>query len=269
MMSVLSRRGRAGAVGAALFLVIEAHGNDMQANLVNGWREVLARIFEGFTTEYGLTPDWLINPETNRRLKIDCFYPEVALAVRFVGLEGTTRKQRKSDEEVEAEELREQARAAACKAHGVVLVSIDPDGEPRVALRNLEMGLARASSQLAQNPQVAHAQKQKLMPLLSQARRRTGEFVVRLTVPEKLNIYAEMWWDRQANLAAQAPVKAAPHTLPRFAVGMDVYHERFGAGRVAAVVPEAGDMKVTVDFVEAGTRSFYASLVAGKMTPQG
>ncbi len=240
----------------------------MQANMVNGWREVLARIFDGFEIEYGLTPEWLVNPDTNRRLKLDCFYPEIALAVRFVGLEGTTRKQRKSDEEVMAEDAREQARAAICKAHGVVLVSIDPDGEPRTALRNIEMGLARASSQLAQSANVSQAHKQKLMPILGQARRRAGEFTTKLTVPERLSIYAEMWWDRQANLAAQAPAKAPIRPAPRFQVGMDVYHEKFGPGQVTAIEPEDGDTKLTVDFVEAGVRSFYASLVAGKMTPQ-
>jgi len=240
----------------------------MQANLVNGWREVLARIFDGFATEYGLTPDWLINPETNRRLKLDCFYPQISTAVRFIGLEGTTRKQRKSDDEVLADDAREQARAAVCRAHGVVLISIDPDGEPRAALRNIETGLARASSQLAQNTTIMHAQKQKLMPLLAQARRRAGEFATRLTVPEKLNIYAEMWWERQANLTAQAPARPAARTLPQFEIGMDVYHERFGGGRITAIAPEDGDTKLTVDFVEAGVRSFYASLVAGKLTPQ-
>jgi hypothetical protein len=240
----------------------------MQANLVNGWREVLARVFDGLVTEYGLTPEWLVNPETNRRLKLDCFYPEISTAVRFVGLEGTTRRQRKSDEEVLAEDEREQARAAVCRAHGVVLISIDPDGEPRTALRNIEMGLARASSQLAQNAAITHAQKQKMMPMLAQARRRAGEFATRLTVPEKLNIYAEMWWDRQANLTAQAPARPAARALPQFEVGMEVYHERFGPGRLTAIEPEAGDTKLTIDFVEAGVRSFYASLVAGKLTPQ-
>lgn len=240
----------------------------MQANLVNGWREVLARIFDGFIVEYGLTPEWLVNPETNRRLKLDCFYPQIGVAVRFVGLEGTARKQRKSDEEVLAEEAREQARAAVCRAHGVVLISIDPDGEPRAALRQIEMGLARAASQMALNSAVPHAEKQKLMPMLSQARRRAGEFVTRLTVPEKLNIYAEMWWDRQANLAAQAPARPTAQRLPHFEVGMEVYHERFGPGRIVEMAAEGNETKLTVDFVEAGVRNFYASLVAGKLTPR-
>lgn len=229
---------------------------------------MLARVFDGFVTEYGLTPEWLVNPGTNRRLKLDCFYPQISTAVRFVGLEGTTRKQRKSDEEALAEDEREQTRAAVCRAHGVVLISIDPDGEPRTALRSIEMGLARASSQLAQSAETPHAEKQKLMPLLSLARRRAGEFAARLTVPEKLNIYAEMWWDRQAILAAQAPARPAARALPRFEVGMDVHHERFGPGRVTAIGPEDGDIKLTIDFGEAGVRSFYASLVVGKLTPQ-
>jgi hypothetical protein len=131
----------------------------MQANFVNGWREVLARIFDGFAVEYGVMPEWLVNPGTNRRLKLDCLFSDIGVGVRFIGLEGTGRKSRKSDQEVEDEAAREEARAAVCRAHGVTLISVDPDGEPATALRALEMGPARASSQLAQ--------KQKLMPLLS------------------------------------------------------------------------------------------------------
>ncbi len=206
----------------------------MQANLVNGWREVLARIFDGFETEYGLTPDWLVNPDTNRRLKLDYFFPELSTAVRFVGLEGTARKQRKSDDEVVAEESREEARAAVCRAHGVVLISIDPDGDPRTALRNIETGLARASSQLAHSTATPHAQKQKLMPMLSQARRRAGEFTTKLTVPEKLNIYAEMWWDRQANLTAAAPptkpARPAPEVRGRHGCLPRAFRPRAGDG---------------------------------------
>ena len=84
----------------------------MQPNLINGWREVLARIFDGFETEYGVMPEWLVNPDTNRRLKLDCLFPDVGVAVRFVGLEGNT-KRRKSDEEVEDEAERERARCGS------------------------------------------------------------------------------------------------------------------------------------------------------------
>jgi len=239
----------------------------MKTNLVNGWREVVARIFDGFDVEYGLTPEWLVNPDTNRRLKLDYFFPDINVAVRFVGLTGTSRRRRKSDEEVALDEDRERVRADVCREHGVVLVSIDPDGEPRVALRSLETGLARASAQLAQSD-VPHERKRVLMPQLSAARRRAGEFTTRLANSQKLNLYAEMWRDRQAALAAQAP-KSKPTAPPRpYRVGMAVVHERFGPGQVIAVEPDGSHMKVTVDFVESGVRSFYASLVGDKLLPR-
>ena len=238
----------------------------MQANLVNGWREVLTRIFAGFDVDVNVIPDWLINPDTGRRLKLDCLYPQVGVAVRFVGLEGTGRKHRKSDEEVAEENAREDARAAVCRDHGVVLISINPDDEPRQGLRNLEMGLARAASQLARSP-APQDYKQQFMPMLSQARARAGEFTNRLTTPEKLNLYAEMWWDRQAALAAQAPVQAPSAPQRDYEIGMDVEHTRFGYGRVVAVEPESSDVKVTVEFTDTSVRSFYASLVGDKLLP--
>jgi hypothetical protein len=232
----------------------------MQANAVNGWREVLARVFAGLDAEYGLTPEWLVNPDTNRRLKLDYLFREIALAVRFIGLDGGERRRPKSDDEVVSEVQREQARAAVCREHGVVLVSIDPDAEPRAGLRSLEMGLARASAQLAQ-ASIPQDRKLILMPHLSEARRRAGELTPRLKSPEDLNRYAEMWWDRQADLASQAPAKRPPTRGRSYRVGMAVVHQRFGPGQITGVQPEDGDMKVTVDFVEAGVRSFYASLL--------
>jgi hypothetical protein len=240
----------------------------MQANLVNGWREVLARIFDGFDVEYGVTPDWLVNPETNRRLKLDCLYGDIGLAIRFVGLEGTQRKQRKSDEEVLSEQEREAARAEVCQQHGVVLVSIDPDGEPRTALRNIETGLIRASAQLAQQNKAPSAKRQKLMPLLSLARQRTGEFTAKLNPPDRLNMYAEMWWERQASVAAQAPVAKTPGKTPKYTVGMSVYHQKFGPGQITAMMPDGKDTAVTVSFGAEGEKTFLASLVVDKLMPQ-
>lgn len=240
----------------------------MQPNLVNGWRELLARILEGFDAEYNVSPDWLVNPDTNRRLKLDYLYRDINLAVRFIGLEGTQQRRRKSDEEEAAEQEREDARDQVCREHGVVLVSINVDDDPRNALRRLEMGLSRATAQLAQNAVIPHARKQALMPVLSQARRRAGEYTPKLTVPEKLNIYAEMWYERQANLAQQAPSKKAGGPPPAFRTGMDVYHQRFGPGQITEIRPEGKDMTITVSFMDGSVRAFIASLVADKLTPQ-
>jgi hypothetical protein len=141
-------------------------------------------------------------------------------------------------------------------------VSIELDGEPRVAIRKLETGLSRASSQLAQSKQ-PHARKQQLMPRISEARRRAGEFTTRLTVPEKLNLYAEMWRDREASLAAQTPKEMTPVAYRHFEPGMHVLHERFGYGSVKSVEPEGNDVQVIVLFDDLTERVFYASLVGG------
>lgn len=240
----------------------------MQPNLVNGWREVLARILDGFDAEFNVSPEWLINPDTNRRLKLDYLYRDINLAVRFVGLEGTQQRRRKSDEETQAEQEREDARDQVCREHGVVLVSIDVDDDPRNALRHLETALSRATAQLAQNADVPHARKRELMPVLSVARRRAGEYTPKLTVPEKLNVYAEMWYERQTNLAQQAPDRKASGPPPAFRAGMDVYHQRFGPGQITEIRPEAKDMTITVNFMDGSVRDFIASLVSGKLTPQ-
>ncbi len=241
----------------------------MQPNLVNGWREVLARIFEGFGAELNVSPEWLVNPDTNRKLKLDYLYGDINVAIRFVGLEGREQKRRKSDQEAEQEQEREDTREAVCRKHGVILVSIDTDDEPLATLRRLESSLSRATSQLAQNAAVPQARKQALMPLLSQARRRAGEFTTKLTVPERLNVYAEMWYERQANLSAQAPsARKASGPPPAFRQGMDVYHQRFGPGQITEIAPDGKDMNITVSFMDGSVRTFLASLVTDKLTPQ-
>ena len=53
---------------------------------MNAWREILARTFDGFFEQDNVSPEWLINPATKRRLKLDKFYPEAGLAIRFIGL---------------------------------------------------------------------------------------------------------------------------------------------------------------------------------------
>ncbi|HEX9115607.1 MAG TPA: hypothetical protein VGA61_06030 [Anaerolineae bacterium] len=239
----------------------------MQPNQVNGWREVLERLFAGFKIEYGVMPEWLVNPDTHRRLKLDYLMPEVGVAVRFIGVDGGVRKRRKSDEEVAMDAAREDNREEVCREHGIVLLSIDPDGDPREALRHVETGLARATARLAMGkmPQV---QKQRLMPLLSTARQRTGDFSQRLTSPEAVLGYAELWWDRQAALAANAQPTPVSRPAFQYRTGMAVSHERFGPGQVTAVQPDGKDIAVTVRFADASERTFYAGVVGDKLKPR-
>ena len=111
--------------------------------VLSAWREVLARIFDGFSEQDNLSPEWLVNPSTNRKLKLDKVYPDAAIAVRFVGL--TAKGQgRQSDLDVLENEERERARAELCRAHGVHLASIDPAEDFVKQMDGLLSVLARA-----------------------------------------------------------------------------------------------------------------------------
>ena len=85
---------------------------------ISAWREILARIFTGFDEQDNVSPAWLVNPATNRRLKLDILYPQVGIAVRFVGL--TAKGQgRQSDWEALEVEQRDQTRSELCRQNGV------------------------------------------------------------------------------------------------------------------------------------------------------
>ncbi len=62
-----------------------------------------------------VSPDWLVNPATRRKLKLDIYFVEAGVAVRFVGL--TAKGQaRQSDWEVLEAEQRDQTRAELCRS---------------------------------------------------------------------------------------------------------------------------------------------------------
>ena len=39
--------------------------------IINGWREIFARIFAEVETKFNVSPEWLVNPATKRHLKLD------------------------------------------------------------------------------------------------------------------------------------------------------------------------------------------------------
>ena len=61
-----------------------------------GWNEILARIFDGFTEQRNVSPPWLVNPATRRRLKLDLLFPDIGVAIRFAGIQAKGSR-RKSD----------------------------------------------------------------------------------------------------------------------------------------------------------------------------
>ncbi len=233
-----------------------------------GWNEILARVFEGFEVEKNASPDWLVNPATNRKLKLDYLYPEIGVAVRFTGMKAKGQR-RKSDWEALEDQSRDEVRRELCRLNGVDLVLITPHAPfPNEQLRRLQMALGAASRRLAKAKRFKG--KAALMERLNQARKRLDEIKRHVKTPEDLIPYAEAWRDREANAIAElrkSPPKKPKRTIKpeRMKVGQKVKHSHFGVGVVTAIEKGEDDAYVTIDFVTKGERKFALSLLAGKL----
>jgi hypothetical protein len=233
----------------------------------NAWREVLSRIFAGFKVLENFTPEWLINPETNRRLKLDFFYPEVGIAVRFQGLQSRQQRQRPTEKELRQQETRDAARTAICEAHEVSLVTIEAvNANPRAILGNLRAALARAAQRLKRGRKAGGSQ-QALASKVARAQEQLEIIARQVRRPEDMAVYAELWEDRLYAVPEPSRSEAtAPPTV--YAVGMSVRHATFGLGQILTLEPDGADTFVTVRFADGTERKFAASLVRDKLTPQ-
>ena len=237
---------------------------------VMAWREILARVMEGFECQENVSPDWLVNPATKRRLKLDQLYPQVGLALRWVGLTASGQP-RQSEWELLEEEQRNLTRAELCRLAGIELFLLDPShADPRQQLYQLRSTLSRLSRLLAQGDR-PDRDKLDLMPQLAAARARLDEVVRRVHGPDDLAQFAELWRDRETAAAAatRRPDEGAlrrPITpAPGFQDGQAVRHATYGPGTVVAVNRNGADTQVTVRFADGRERNFLASLAAGKL----
>ncbi len=240
---------------------------------VNAWREILARIFATFTEQDNVSPDWLVNPATRRRLKLDKFYPEASIAVRFVGILAKGQG-RQSDWELQESEQRDQTRMELCRLNGVQLLLIDPAEETPKQLDNLVRTLSRASRMLAQSHHPPR-HKQQWMPALNTARETALALRSRIAkdAAQMMNNLAESWLDREAALVHQRP--AAEPRPPQissadgaiYRMDQRVRHERFGEGIITGLSQNDDDTTVTILFDAAQERTFLLSLVHDKLTP--
>jgi hypothetical protein len=226
----------------------------MQAN---AWREIFARAFENWPVQVNISPEWLINPETHRRLKLDLFYPDAQIAVRFEGIQPEKRKARPSLEEEEQQRARETARVEVCREHGVHLLLLDAASE-EIADEFLQVDLILSQAQRA------------LTDVTWQENIKTARFKIAqigrpLTQINSLKTYADLWEDRQFQMALPQENQKPAAAPTIFTVGMDVNHQLFGLGTILQVEPSASDVILTVDFLEAGKKMFAASLVADKL----
>lgn len=243
---------------------------------MNAWREILARSFDGQEMQPNVSPDWLINPATRRRLKLDYLFPGIDVAVRFTGL--TAKGQgRRSDWEALEDEQRDQTRVEMCKANGVQLAVIDPLDDPVKQMDGLLTVLSRANRVVAQSDK-AKAQKKKAMNDLAKVIAETNRIRGNLhTKPEQtLATLAESWRDREAGISTelqQSSTAAAKKVDPVKAVrkfkdldeGQRVNHTSFGEGVITALDGEGAEMRISILFDGDRERTFLASLVADKL----
>lgn len=245
---------------------------------ISAWREILARIFTGFAEQDNVSPDWLVNPATRRKLKLDKYYPDAGIAVRFIGL--TAKGQgRQSDWEVMETEQRDQTRAELCRQNGVQLATLDPNEDLVKQFDALLSILARASRTLAQNsrPGANPAAKTQWMPALAAARDRAEQLrsaIVRNPEQMMANL-ADAWREREAGVALELntpPAGAKPRNGGAAAnlvlsPGLRVRHLKFGDGVITRIEGSGDEATVAILFDAAAERTFVAGLLADKLEP--
>jgi len=242
----------------------------------NAWREILARGFDGQEMQPNVSPEWLINPATRRRLKLDYLYPGIDVAVRFTGL--TAKGQgRRSDWEALEDEQRDQTRVELCKEHGVQLAVIDPADDPVKQMDGLLTVLSRASRVVAQGEK-EKAAKKKAMNDLAKVIKETTRIRTSLTQKpdQAMATLAESWRDREAGLSTelqQASTLAqtsangakAARKFKQLDSGQRIAHSHFGQGVITAVEGEGAEMRITILFDGDRERTFLAPLVVDKL----
>jgi hypothetical protein len=228
--------------------------------MANAWREIFARIFEKMETRLNVTPEWLVNPTTKRRLKLDMLYSQPGIAVRLEGLQGKQRRQRPSLEEEIQQKNRDQARIDVCRAHDIELIVVDIAGNnPKNVFQEIDLALSRAKRRVKDR---ATAQK------IVQARAAASELARRVQQPRDLGLYADLWEDRQYQIPEPAAPAVSVGKIPNFKAGMEVEHTKFGPGVILEVTASNGEVLLTVDFITAGQKTLAASLVADKLMPR-
>jgi hypothetical protein len=228
--------------------------------IMNGWREILARIFAEVETKLNVSPEWLINPATNRHLKLDLLYPELSVAVRFEGTEVKQRRQRLSLEEEAQQRVRDQARVDVCRAHGIDLILIDlTSNNPKVIFQEIDLALSRATQRI---------KSPDLLSRIQQARAAVTTISRQISSYSDFKLYAELWEDRQYQVTTSAPTSTPTQPTISFTPGMEVEHTTFGPGVILTTIPSGNDTLLTVDFITAGQKTLAASLVGDKLYPR-
>jgi hypothetical protein len=163
----------------------------------SAWLEIIEQTLGEFHTVDNATPDWLVDAETGRRLKVDKLYPEVGIAIRFKGSLSAPQSATLDEMDLIEEMARDEIRARLCHQAGIALVVIDADSDtPGRALAEMRSALSAAARRIAQR-RVAQEAKLSLLPRIASAKAACQRLLDVVSTPEDLLPFAKAWEDRQ------------------------------------------------------------------------
>jgi len=241
---------------------------------MNAWQEILARTLGKFQVQKNISPSWLINPATRRHLKLDLYYPDAGIAVRFVGLKAKGQR-RQSDWDVQEEQQRNETRAELCRLNSVHLFILEPMDEIDRQLNKFTRVLSRASRVVAQSKALPE-QKRTSTEALRLARREAEKLysLIHKQPEQMMANLAESWRDRENRLLEQLDSSDATESSPKleniipptYRVGERVLHSHFGEGSITAVISSNDDEMVSILFDGQEPKTFLKGLIHDKLS---
>lgn len=217
----------------------------------SAWLEIIEQILGEFHAVDNATPDWLVDPETDRRLKVDKLYPELGIAIRFEGSLSTPQSAVLNEIDLMEKAARDEIRARLCHQAGIALMVVDADSDtPGEVLAEMRIALSAAARRIAQR-RVTQEAKLSLLPRIASAKAACERILDIVSAPEDLLPFAKAWEDRQFGQEDEgAPVNYQP--------GMTVRHSEYGKGLVLRVVSEGeeAEAQIVVQFSDGAVYVF-------------
>lgn len=230
----------------------------------SAWLEIIEQMLGGFHAVDNATPDWLVDAETGRRLKVDKLYPELGIAIRFKGSIAVPKSAALDEMDLMEEAARDETRARLCRQASIALVVIDADSDaPGEALAEIRVSLNAASRRIAQR-RVAREVKLSLLPRIASVRAVCARILDVVSTPEALLPFAKAWEDRQFGPEeAEGTVDYQP--------GMSVRHAEYGKGLVLRVVPGEGKdaAEIVVQFADGSMHTFSPDQASRELSANG
>jgi peptide/nickel transport system permease protein len=128
--------------------------------IAGSWDRVLDQVFAGFLSLKDVSPDWLIESGTGRRLGVDRLYPELGIALWFADPAGAQ----------PGNPGRAATLTTLCRRAGITLIVIDAsDGIDSRTLGETRMALSAAARRTAQQRGAAEV-KRDLLPRIGSAK---------------------------------------------------------------------------------------------------